>query len=415
MFQQVGKSAFKKDLTNVRILLQALNNPHHRFPSVHVAGTNGKGSSAHSLAAICQSAGYRTGLYTSPHLKSFTERIRIDGTEIPENDVIAFVEEHQALMQSVEPSFFEVTVAMAFHYFAQQRVDIAIVEVGLGGRLDSTNVITPEVSLITNISYDHMDMLGDTLAQIAYEKAGIIKPGVPVVVGQRHPETTPVFEQVAREREAPLYFAEDHYQVGAGTDRPEGQELEVLDCSSDQLARVSLSLGGRYQRYNVPGIFTTVDRLRDRGWTILPEHTAAGLGNVSGLTGLKGRWQVLQRNPLCLADTGHNPDAWQEIIRQLQQYRVRQYHFVLGVTQGKDVDTLLSLLPKGGNYYFCQAPGPRAMPAQELAAKAREVFLHGEIINNVQQAYEQARRRAAPDDLVFVGGSSFVVAELDEI
>ena len=415
MYQQVGTSAYKKDLTNTKIILQSLGNPHHRFPSVHIAGTNGKGSSAHSLAAILQSAGYRTGLYTSPHLKSFTERIRVNGAEMIKGEVVAFVEQYQALMEEVQPSFFEMTVALAFHYFARQKVDIAIVEVGLGGRLDSTNVITPEVCLITNIGYDHQDMLGDTLEEIAYEKAGIIKPKVPTVIGQRQPETTAVFEQVAREREAPLSFAEDQYATVSVEDTPEGQHLRVRDHERNQLIAVKLSLGGRYQVHNAAGILATVDRLREQGWTISTADVAAGLANVTSLTGLKGRWQVLHRNPLCLADTGHNTEAWQEIIEQLRTYPADQYHFVLGVTQGKDVAALLALLPTEGNYYFCQARGPRAMPARELAAKARAVALSGEVVEDVATAYERARQRAQPNDVVFVGGSSFVVAELPDL
>ena len=415
MYQQVGISAFKKDLTNVRILLQALGNPQQHFPSIHIAGTNGKGSSAHSLAAILQSAGYRTGLYTSPHLKSFTERIRVNGAEMTEHEVVAFVEQYQPLMQAVQPSFFEVTVAMAFHYFARQQVAVAVVEVGLGGRLDSTNIIRPDVCLITTIGYDHTDMLGETLDKIAYEKAGIIKPNVPVVIGQRQPETSGVFEQVAHDREAPLYFAEDQYQVVATDDRLVGQRIRVRDQPRNQSLDITLSLGGRYQLHNVAGILATVDQLQAQGWQISLADIRMGLANVVSLTGLKGRWQVLHQHPLCLADTGHNAEAWRETMKQLRTYAVDEYHFVLGVTRGKDVSTLLSLLPTEGNYYFCQARGPRALPARELAAQARAASLHGEVIEDVPAAYQRARQRAQPNDLVFVGGSSFVVAELPDI
>ena len=415
MYQQVGSSAYKKDLTNTRLLLQKLGQPHLRFPTVHIAGTNGKGSSAHSLAAILQSAGYRTGLYTSPHLKSFTERIRLDGTPLAESHVVTFVEQYHSLMQSVRPSFFEMTVAMAFYYFAQQEVDIAIVEVGLGGRLDSTNVINPEVGLITNIGYDHMEMLGDTLSQIAFEKAGIIKPKIPIVIGQKHVETTEVFRQVARERKAPLYFAEEQYTVESIEDVLAKQRVTVRDYQSNQLLTIDLSLRGRYQALNIAGILTTVDRLREQEWKISWANVKAGLANVVALTGLRGRWQVLNQQPLCLADTGHNKEAWEEILEQLRAYKADQYHFVLGVTQGKDLESLLSLLPTDENYYFCQAHVPRAMPAQELAAKAKHLGLQGEVIEDVQQAYEQARQRAKANDVVFVGGSSFVVAELHDL
>ena len=415
MYQQVGSVAFKKDLTNIKLLLQALDHPHTNFPSVHIAGTNGKGSSAHSLAAILQSAGYQTGLYTSPHLKSFTERIRINGKEIIEDEVVDFVEKHQSLMKTVQPSFFEMTVAMAFHHFARKKVAIAVVEVGLGGRLDSTNVIVPEVCLITNIGYDHTDMLGDTLGKIAYEKAGIIKPKVPVVIGQRHSETTEVFEQVAHQREAPLYFAEDQYRVTDVHDVPGGLHIRVDDGIRNESYALDLSLGGRYQVHNIAGILATVNQLSNKGWQISPSDVALGLASVPSLSGLKGRWQVLQRSPLCLADTGHNAEAWQEIIRQLRTYPVHQYHFVWGVSQGKDVSALWDILPKEGNYYFCQARIPRAMPAHTLATEARKAGLHGEVVEDVQQAYEQARQRAQPNDLVFVGGSSFVVAELRDL
>ena len=412
MYQRIGKVAFKKDLTNTQALLQALDNPHRRFPTVHVAGTNGKGSSAHSLAAILQSAGCRTGLYTSPHLRSFTERIRVDGQEIGEAEVVTFVKQQRVLMQQVQPSFFEVTVAMAFHHFAQQSVDVAVVEVGLGGRLDSTNVITPKVSLITNIGYDHTDLLGDTLEQIAYEKAGIIKPGVPVVVSQRQPETTAVFERVARERNAPLHFAQNQYHAEWAADRPEGQQLRIHQTATNTSTDLLLSLRGRYQGHNVVGVLATVDRLREQGWSIGDGPVAQGLANVTTLTGLKGRWQVLDQRPLCIADTGHNAEAWQEIVRQLRTYPVDQYHFVLGVTQGKDVDALLRLLPEEGNYYFCQARVARSLPAADLAEQARRAGRSGEVIDDVPQAYERARQRAQPNDLIFVGGSSFVVAEV---
>ena len=415
MYQRVGQAAFKKDLTNVRILLQKLGEPQRRFPSVHVAGTNGKGSSAHYLAAILQSAGYRTGLYTSPHLKSFTERIRVDGQEIGEVAVVRFVQDYQTLLEEVQPSFFEVTVAMAFRYFAQQSVDIAVVEVGLGGRLDSTNVIVPEVSLITNIGYDHTDLLGDTLAQIAYEKAGIIKAAVPVVIGQHQAETTPVFERVAHEQAAPLVFAEEEYRVDATQDTTEGLRLRVADLRRRESVTLTSSLRGWYQATNVVGVLATVDQLRARGWSVLAEHVAAGLANVQSLTGLRGRWQVLHHRPLCIADTGHNAEAWREIVRQLQTYEVTRYHFVLGVVQGKDLTELLRILPKNGIYYFCQASVPRALPAATLAAEARNASLVGEVIENVQQAYERARAQAQPDDLIFIGGSSFVVAELEDL
>ena len=414
-YQRVGKAAFKADLINIRRLVERLGNPHERFPSVHIAGTNGKGSSAHALAAVLQSAGYRTGLYTSPHLKSFTERIRIDGQEISEAAVAAFVEREQKFIAQVAPSFFEMTVALAFEYFAQQRVDIAVIEVGLGGRLDSTNIITPQVSLITNIDYDHTDLLGETLPEIAREKAGIIKPRVPVVIGQRHPETEAVFRRVAQAQNAPIFFAEDYYPVIDAEELPEGQRIRLNQGPTQQEVSFFLSLGGPYQKHNLGGVLLTIDQLRERGWQIPAEAVTSGLGRVSELTGLRGRWQVLGHRPLCIADTGHNAAAWQQTMERLRSYDAAQLHLVLGVSQGKDVEALLRLLPRDGKYYFCQAAIPRALPAATLAEEAKEYGLTGEVIEDVQAAYEQARRNAQPDDLVWVGGSSFVVAELSAL
>ena len=414
-YQRVGKAAFKADLTNTRRLVEHLGNPHDQFPSVHIAGTNGKGSSAHCLAAVLQSAGYRTGLYTSPHLKSFTERIRIDGQEISEAAVATFVQREQEFITQVSPSFFEMTVALAFQYFAQQRVDIAVVEVGLGGRLDSTNVITPTVSLITNIDYDHTDMLGETLSEIAREKAGIIKPRVPVVIGQRHPETEAVFRRVAQAQDAPLFFAEDYYSVIDTEEVSEGQRIRLNHRPTRQEFSFFLSLSGRYQRHNLGGVLLTIDQLREKGWQIPAEAVTAGLAQVPTLTGLRGRWQVLGHRPLCIADTGHNAAAWQQTMEQLRTYDAEQLHLVLGVSQGKDVEALFRLLPRDGKYYFCQANIPRALPAAVLAAEAKKHSLVGEVIEDVQAAYERARRNAQPNDLIWVGGSSFVVAELSAL
>ena len=414
-YQRIGKAAFKADLTNIRRLVEHLGNPHDRFPSVHIAGTNGKGSSAHALAAILQSAGYRTGLYTSPHLKSFTERIRIDGQEISEAAVAEFVQREQEFITQVSPSFFELTVALAFEYFARQPVDIAVVEVGLGGRLDSTNIITPQVSLITNIDYDHTDLLGETLAEIAREKAGIIKSGVPVVIGQRHSETEAVFQRVAQAQDAPLFFAEDYYAVTGAEALPEGQRIRMNHGPTRQEVSFFLSLGGPYQKYNLGGVLLTIDQLREQGWSISAEAIAAGLAQVAELTGLRGRWQVLGRRPLRIADTGHNAAAWQQTMEQLRSYAAEQLHLVLGVSQGKDLEALWRVLPRDGKYYFCQAAIPRALPATALAQEAKKHALVGEVIEDVQTAYEQAQRNAQPDDLIWVGGSSFVVAELSAL
>ncbi len=414
-YQRVGKLAYKPDLTNILRLVEHLRNPQNRFPAVHIAGTNGKGSSAHCLAAILQSAGYRTGLYTSPHLKSFTERIRINGREISEEAVADFVAREQEFVAELSPSFFELTVALAFQHFAQQPVDIAVVEVGLGGRLDSTNIITPEVSLITNIDYDHTDILGETLPEIAREKAGIIKPGVPVIIGQRHPETEAVFQRVAEAQGAPLFFAEDYYEVVSTRESLEGQRIRMNHRPTQQERSLFLSLGGLYQAHNVGGVLLVVDQLRARGWNISAAAVDAGLGRVQKLTGLKGRWQVLGHRPLCIADTGHNAAAWRQTLEQLRGHAAPQIHFVLGVSQEKNPEALLQLLPRTGKYYFCQAAIPRALPAATLAAAAQKYGLAGEVIENVQAAYERARQQAQPDDLIWVGGSSFVVAELSDL
>ena len=415
MYQQIGKVAYKKDLTNVRALLQALGNPHECFRSVHIAGTNGKGSCAHSLAAVLQSANYHTGLYTSPHLKSFTERIRIDGKDLMEETVVDFVQRHGTLIKTVQPSFFELTVAMAFEVFARQEVDIAVIEVGLGGRLDSTNIIRPEVCLITNIGYDHTDMLGNTLSEIAREKAGVIKPEVPVVIGQRHSETMGVFKEVAHDQRASLHFAEDYYRVAAADAVAGGLQLSIQNQRSNESVALFFSLGGQYQVHNIPGILATLDRLQERGWILPAEAIAEGLAHIPALTGLKGRWQIIHHNPLCIADTGHNAEAWQAIMQQLRSYAAPRYHFVLGLSQGKDVDSLLNSLPQDGIYYFCQANVARALPANALAIEAKRFSLKGQVFERVQQAYACAHREADHDDVIFVGGSSFVVAELDDI
>ncbi len=415
MYQRVGNAAIKKDLTNTLILCQQLGDPQHQFRSVHVAGTNGKGSSAHSIAAVLQTAGYKTGLYTSPHLKNFTERIRINGMEMSQEAVIDFVVKHKSLLEEVKPSFFEMTVVLAFDYFAKEQVDIAVVEVGLGGRLDSTNVIHPEVSLITNIGYDHMDMLGDTLAQIAYEKGGIIKPEVPVVIGEKHPETTPVFLKLADERKAPLYFAQEAYAVKT-VGLEEGQfAVQVYQGAERVYENLRLALGGYYQKKNLPGILTSLALLQDKGWHIQRDHIILGLGAVTRLTGLKGRWQQLATQPLMICDTGHNAEAFREISAQLASMSYANLHMVLGFSGDKDVEKVFHLLPLQAQYYFCQAQVPRAMDATVLQEKGKQAGLRGEAFATVAAAIQRARDNAQPQDLIFIGGSTFVVAEISEL
>ncbi len=391
MYQRVGKIAFKKDLSNTIALCEHLGNPHNKFKSIHIAGTNGKGSSSHMLAAILQRSGYKVGLYTSPHLKTFTERIRINGEEISEISVVDFVEKNMAAITSIKPSFFEMTVAMAFDYFAREKVDIAVIEVGLGGRLDSTNVITPELSLITNIGYDHMEMLGNTLPEIAREKAGIIKAGVPVVIGERHVETSPVFEEMANKAGSDLWYT-DHYQVFPQTD-----------------------LKGTYQKNNIPGVVNCIEVLKELGWNISNHSIKEGLMNVVELTGLKGRWQVLDISPLTICDTGHNKEAFQLIIDQLGQLAYAKLYLILGFVNDKNVDDLLKMTPNGSVITFCQSSVPRAMSLEVIKEKASHMGIEALYIKDVNEAISSVRKMANKDDVIFVGGSTFVVAEIDNL
>ncbi len=418
VFHRIGKAAYKADLNNTLAICAHLGNPQHKFKSIHVAGTNGKGSTSHLLAAILQLAGYKTGLYTSPHLKSFTERIRINGKEMPQEAVVEFVARHQAFIEELQPSFFELTVGMAFDYFAQEKVDIAIIEVGLGGRLDSTNVITPELSVITNISWDHADILGDTLEKIAAEKAGIIKAGIPVVISERQPEIAHVFTDKATEVDAPIYFADDEIQTrDFGVTSRGWRKIEIMDTSQDDLliTHVDLGLLGEYQLKNVTGVWKSIELLRQRGWRINAMHLLKGIKKAARLTGLKGRWQILFEKPLTICDTGHNEGGIRLITEQLSHLTFQKLHMVLGTVNDKDPDKVLSLLPKDATYYFCQAQLPRAMDADVLAEKAATYGLRGTVIRDVNEALAEARRQATPEDVIFVGGSTFVVAELNEL
>lgn len=415
MFQRTGPAAYKHTLGNSLRLDEIYNHPHRNFRSIHVAGTNGKGSVSHMLAAILQSAGYRTGLYTSPHLKDFRERIRINGMMIPESYVTRWVGDFIRIntLEKLEPSFFELTVAMAFDYFASEKVDIAVVETGLGGRLDSTNIISPVLSIITNISYDHTALLGETLPLIAGEKAGIIKPGVPVVISQRQPEVEKVFIQKAAEAKAPLSFASDEYRVEYSMLDIEGNQLHHLNEGNPQGYRELVTdLAGIYQRQNVPGVLKGVDVLRSAGLTIPDNAVHAGLTDVKGLTGLLGRWQVLGANPRIVCDTGHNEDGIRMVVRQISQTPFKRLHFVIGVVSDKDPAKVLALLPKNACYYFCKADIPRAMDAHQLQSKAFDAGLKGDVYATVREAFDAARAAAGPDDMVFVGGSTFVVAEI---
>lgn len=418
MFQRVGASAYKADLTNTISLCEHLGNPQETFKTIHVAGTNGKGSTSHALASVFQAAGYKTGLYTSPHLKSFTERIRIDGKEITEEDVVEFVANNRAFLDQLQPSFFEMTVGMAFWYFAKEAVDIAVIEVGMGGRLDSTNVIHPELCVITTIGYDHTQFLGNTLPLIAGEKAGIIKEGVPVVISQTQKETQAVFSQQAAAKQAAIVFADQLWEV---TKLPESEDPSIQESanfkvrSSDGEFNLKFGLNGDYQRFNLPGILETVKQLRNQGWNLSDTALQVGLESISEQTGLKGRWQLLQLNPIILADTGHNEAGIGEVVNQLKKYSYSKLWMVIGMVNDKDISKVLDLLPKEATYIFCQASIPRAMDAHELARKGNEKGLIGQVIPTVSEALEFARKNASPDDLIFVGGSTFIVAEIENL
>ena len=412
MFTRIGAVAYKKDLHNTIALCDALGDPHHHFKAIHVGGTNGKGSTSHMLASILQQAGYKTGLYTSPHLKDFRERIRINGQMIPENFVCNFVNTQQSLMESLQPSFFEVTVGMAFSYFAQEKVDIALIEVGLGGRLDSTNIITPELSVITNISLDHVHILGDTLGAIAQEKAGIIKPGIPVVIGERHPETDDKFIVQAKHVGSKLVFASDELTLTATTRVGAYLQTTVKRGNEVLFKNLQLDLTGSYQLKNILTVIASVLELRTQGYQITDEAVYVALRNVSALSGLQGRWQTLATSPLTICDTGHNYAGISEVVQNIHRTPFNKLHVVFGVLKDKDVNSVLKLLPTAATYYFTQPNVERALEANLLAEQAAAHQLHGEVYLTVKAALAAAQHNAAMDDLIFIGGSTFVVAEV---
>ena len=392
LFQNIGGQAYKEGLANTFALDNHFGHPHRQFKTIHVAGTNGKGSCSHTIAAILQSAGYRVGLYTSPHLIDFRERIRINGTPISEEYVVHFIEKERSFFEPLHPSFFELTTAMAFNYFAEQQVDIAVIEVGLGGRLDCTNIITPEISIITNISLDHTQFLGNTLADIAKEKAGIIKEKIPVVVGETTSETRPIFKLKAQHANTSIYWAET-FDIG-----------HTIDWEFE--------LKGIYQIHNKRTILTAIHLLQEIGFSIQENHIKHGLANVTKLTGLMGRWQKLQEAPTLICDTGHNVGGIQYIVKQLKEQTYHKLHIVLGMVNDKDVRGVLSLLPTDATYYFTKASVKRALPEDELQQIANEFGLQGNTYATVSQAVKCAKKESLPEDLIFVGGSSFIVADL---
>jgi len=415
MFQRSGPVAYKNNLDNTIQLDNLLGNPHTKFKSVHVAGTNGKGSVSHMLAAILQQAGYKTGLYTSPHLKDFRERIRINGKMISEDFVVDWVGKFRFNneMWKIEPSFFELTVALAFDYFAREKVDIAVVEVGLGGRLDSTNIIRPELSIITNIGLDHVALLGDTIEKIAVEKAGIIKPGVPVVVGTTQKETKEIFSAIAERLHSPLFFADQKYRINYAMLGLDGkQQVAVEKNGTPFLPDLKMDLTGSYQQKNLPAVLNAIDILKNQGWEISDKAVFEGLSNTTGLTGLRGRWQILGANPKIVCDTAHNVDGIKQVTDQLKQTPYKNLHIVFGMVNDKEPDNILKLLPQNATYYFTRANIPRALNEKELMTKALEFGLHGESFSSVKEAFISAKKQAGKNDVIFVGGSTFVVAEI---
>ncbi|RFM33807.1 bifunctional folylpolyglutamate synthase/dihydrofolate synthase [Chitinophaga silvisoli] len=411
MFTRVGASAFRKDLHNTIALCEQLGNPQRLFKTVHVAGTNGKGSTSHMLAAVFQQAGYKTGLYTSPHLKDFRERIRINGEMIDQEFVVEFVQQVQPSIEQLDPSFFELTVAMAFQYFALEQVDIAIIEVGLGGRLDSTNIITPELSVITNISYDHMNMLGNTLPEIASEKAGIIKPQVPVVVAQTQTEVEQVFIDKAKAMEAPITFADQHWLV-QDNDLANGHlHIQLRPLHSEQVWDLKPDLNGQYQVKNIMGVLSAVKVLQQSGWELPDESVKTALSHVKKLTGLRGRWDIVAQHPLTIFDVGHNEAGIGEIVGQLEHMTYRHLHIVTGFVKDKEVSKVLKLFPAAATYYFTRAQIPRALDENELAEMGAAAGLRGKSYPNVQQAFQAAKQHAHEEDVILVCGSFFIVGE----
>lgn len=413
MFSRIGAAAFKKDLVNIQKLCDFLGSPHKRFKSIHVAGTNGKGSVSHMLAAILQTAGYKTGLYTSPHLKDFRERIKIGSEMVTEEFIIDFTERIKTISEKIEPSFFEITVAMAFEYFAEEKVDIAVIETGLGGRFDSTNIITPELSVITNIGWDHMNILGESLEKIAFEKAGIIKQNIPVIVGEVLPETEHVFNEVANERNAALSVAAGERQAINWNWKKHELIVEVAQQHKTDHQLYHLDLPGIYQTKNLITVLETCSHLQQNGWNIDEPAIRTGLQYTKKLTGLHGRWEVIHQRPLIILDVAHNEDGIKMLMEQVEVTDHDHLHIVLGLVKDKEMETILSLFPRLADYYFTQADIPRALDAQILKEKATNVGLEGELYPDVNQAIRAALTKASKQDMILVCGSVFLVGEVN--
>jgi len=415
MYQRIGAAAYKADLENTVAICNLLENPEKSFRSVHIAGTNGKGSTSHMLASIFQEKGLKTGLYTSPHLLDFRERIRINGIMIPEEKVIRFVEKYKPDFEKIQPSFFEMTVGLAFNHFREEKVDIAIIEVGLGGRLDSTNIITPLLSVITNISFDHKQFLGNTLEKIATEKAGIIKYHIPVVIGESQEEIRHVFIEKARKEESEIVFADAEFTVGESTawEAGSGQmRLDILRNNTKYLTQLKSPLGGNYQKKNIITVCAACELLSKQFSDISKDELRKGILHVIMNTGFAGRWQLLSRSPLTVCDTGHNEAGLQEVLDQIKRTPHDHLHFVFGMVNDKEIEDILKMLPRDATYYFCKADIPRGLDAHELRLKATGYGLTGEAFDSVKKAMKAAQQRAGKNDLVFIGGSTFVVAEV---
>lgn len=413
MFSRIGAAAYKKDLTNIRALCRVLNNPQDTFKSIHIAGTNGKGSVSHMLAAVLQECGYKTGLHTSPHLKDFRERIKINGQMCPEDFVIRFVEKIQPHIKTIDPSFFEISVAMAFAFFAEQQVDIAVIETGLGGRLDSTNILHPVLSVITNIGYDHVNMLGDTLEKIAFEKAGIIKPGTPVVIGEILPETKNVFELSASDKGAPVSLAQHHYYAADWHYTNHSLSVTVADLLHNEQENYVLDLNGIYQVKNLITALDAMRHLQQAGFSLPHKNVKHALQHVKKITGLAGRWQLIHTKPDVILDVAHNEDGIKQVTEQLEHCTYKHLHIITGMVRDKDADSILSLYPHTASYYFTQAHIPRALPAEELAAKALQAGLTGKIFSGVNEALQYVLQHASPEDMILVCGSVFLAGEVD--
>ena len=422
LFTRIGAAAYKEDITNTVELCNALNNPQNNFRTIHIAGTNGKGSTSHLLASILQESGLKVGLYTSPHLKDFRERIKINGKMIPEQEITDFVGNHQTLFNTVEPSFFEWTVALCFDYFAKQKVDIAIIETGLGGRLDSTNIINPMLSIITNIGWDHTDLLGDTLSKIAFEKAGIIKQNTPVVIGEKQLEIDDVFIKKTNEENSHLVFAQEQLIVESFIQQNEGSTIKFMPNklfenetgAAFKFENYSLNcpLGGLYQQHNFTTVLVACQQLLNIGFEISFENIKQGFENVIKNTGLMGRWQILGNEPKIVCDTGHNVNGIEMIVQQIAMQKYDKLHLVLGMVKDKDINKILALLPVNAQYYWCKAQLPRALNEIELQTQAKQYHLSGNAFETVALAFESAKINASKNDFIFVGGSTFVVAEV---